>query len=283
MAVLAAWRRRKTDKNLAFLLAWVVGPMVMLECVQTKLIHYYLPAFPACALLAAWVVVAVSRDGVPLRRWTLGRLAHGMIAGIGLTVGVGLTAAVIVVSAPLRLPLIVCGAVVALGTLASSLQLHRAATLRGTFGLIATTGAMMLILGGWLIPLAEPSRVSRIVGERLAALEAETGFEPLLLNYQEPGVIYAMGRPIAGVREPREFLSRLDGQKALITAVTPEEAELLTAKFGVTMTPLEEVNGFNPARASRDKLLIAVARPPAAARPVESTARAVIGEQSLVE
>jgi 4-amino-4-deoxy-L-arabinose transferase-like glycosyltransferase len=284
MAVLGAWRRRKTDKNLGFLLAWIVGPMLLLECVQTKLIHYYLPAYPACALLAAWVVVAVSREEVTLRRWTLGRLAHGMIAGIGMTAGIGMVAATIVVSAQLRLPLIVCGTVVTLGTLASLLQLHRAETLRGTFGLAATTGTMMLIVAGWLIPSAEPFRVSRIVGERLSALQAETGFEPLLMNYQEPGVIYAMGKPVATVREPEALLARLDEKKAMITAVTPEEVELLQEKFPITLTTLEEVRGFNAARGSRYKLLLAVIRrTEGESRPVESTASVGDGEQTLVK
>jgi len=284
MAVVGAWRRRKVDANLGFLLAWMIGPMILLECVQTKLIHYYLPSFPACALLAAWVVVAVSREEVALRRWTLGRLGQGMIAAIGLTAGVGMTAAAVVVSARLRLPLIACGSIVALGTLASLLQLQRGKTRRGAFGLIATTGLMMLIVAGWLIPAAEPLRVSRIVGERLAAIEAETGVEPLLLNYQEPGVVFAMGKPIAGVRDPREFRSWLERKKALVTAVTSEEVELLTKKIGVSVTPIEEVRGFNVARGSRYAIHIAIVRPGTAdARPAASTARAGGGEQTLVK
>jgi 4-amino-4-deoxy-L-arabinose transferase-like glycosyltransferase len=282
MAVVGAWRRRKADANLGFLLAWTIGPMILLECVQTKLIHYYLPSYPACALLAAWVVVAVSRERVALRRWTLGRLGQGMIGGIGLTAGVGMAAAAVVVSARLRFPLIACGSVVALGTLASLLQLQRGATRRGVIGLIATTGVMMLIVGGWLIPAAEPLRVSRVVGERFAAIEAEKGVEPLLLNYQEPGVIFAMGKPIAGVRDPKEFLARIEEKRAVATAVTSEEADLLRSTFGVAVDSIEEVRGFNVARGSRHAIHIAIVRPgQGGARPAESMARG--GEQTLVK
>ena len=35
--------------SLAFCWAGSIGPLLLLECFQTKLIHYYLPAFPACA------------------------------------------------------------------------------------------------------------------------------------------------------------------------------------------------------------------------------------------
>ena len=46
-AVLAAWARRKADPTLGFLLGWIVGPLVLFELVRTKLVHYYLPAYPA--------------------------------------------------------------------------------------------------------------------------------------------------------------------------------------------------------------------------------------------
>ena len=50
--------RRKKDPAVGFLLGWAIGPMILLECVRTKLVHYYLPAYPACALL-----VALARGG----------------------------------------------------------------------------------------------------------------------------------------------------------------------------------------------------------------------------
>ena len=68
---------------------------LLLECFQTKLIHYYLPAFPACALLVAWLVETVAAEEVSLRRWPLGRLGLGLLVGIGLAGTVGLLAAAV--------------------------------------------------------------------------------------------------------------------------------------------------------------------------------------------
>jgi 4-amino-4-deoxy-L-arabinose transferase-like glycosyltransferase len=50
-------KRLLEDRRLLFLLAWLIGPMLMFEAVRTKLVHYYLPAYPAAALLlaSAWV------------------------------------------------------------------------------------------------------------------------------------------------------------------------------------------------------------------------------------
>ncbi len=66
-AIAGAWMRRKANPEMSFLLGWIVGPLILLECFQTKLIHYYLPAFPACALLSAWFVLAISAEEVNIR------------------------------------------------------------------------------------------------------------------------------------------------------------------------------------------------------------------------
>ena len=59
-------------------------PARLPRVVRTKLIHYYLPAYPACALLVAWLVVTLVREEVTLRRWPLGRLALGLLNSIGI-------------------------------------------------------------------------------------------------------------------------------------------------------------------------------------------------------
>ncbi len=279
MGIVAAWKRRKVDPNLAYLTAWIVGPFILLECVRTKLIHYYLPAYPACALLAAWVVKSVARQEVTLRRWTLGRLAQGMIAGIGVAAGVGMAASAVAAPSGLGLPLVACGLVLGLGTAAGLLHLHRGQTWAGARWLAGASGGMMLLIGGWLLPAAEPLRVSRIVGERMAELRARTGLDPLLMGYQEPGVIYAFGSPIALTREAGELRRRLEKCGAMITAVTPAEWPVFEKKFGVTFEKIEDVVGFNPAKGKSTTLHLAVIR----SAPDASTARASSGEEPLVK
>jgi 4-amino-4-deoxy-L-arabinose transferase-like glycosyltransferase len=279
MGLVAAWKRRKVDPNLAYLLAWIIGPMILLECARTKLIHYYLPAYPACALLSAWVVKSVTRQEVTLRRWPLGGLAQGMIGGIGVVVAIGTAASAVAAPKGLAAPLIACGLVLGGGTVGGLLQLHRGRTWRGALWLAGGVGGLMLLVGGWLLPATEPLRVSRIVGERMAELRAKTGLEPLLLGYQEPGVIYAYGSPIALTRRPDRLRERLAKHGAMLTAVTPAELPLLESKFGVTFEKIEDVVGFNPAKGTTSTLHLAVIRlaPPA------STARASSGEEPLVK
>ncbi len=283
MAILGAWRRRKQDPTLAFLLGWVIGPLILLECVQTKMIHYYLPAYPALALLAAWLVGSVVREEVALRRWTLGRLGQGMLGGIGLGIGIGLPASAVMAPASLRAPLIVCGLVVGLGTLAGMLWLQRGETERGVFGLVAVMGILMLAAVGWLIPAAEPLRVSRLVGERLAALEADMGLEPLLLDYQEPGVIYALRKPVALARDREALLARLKEKGPMLTAVAPKDARAFSERLGVVFTPIEEVRGFNVAKGGDYTLQLAVIDKAPEAQLEASTALGTVGEQPLVK
>ncbi|MCK5378072.1 MAG: glycosyltransferase family 39 protein [Acidobacteria bacterium] len=47
-----AWKRHRDDPGHLFLLAWGLGPLIALELVQTKLVHYWLPSYPALILLA---------------------------------------------------------------------------------------------------------------------------------------------------------------------------------------------------------------------------------------
>ena len=116
-AILAAYTRRRLEPNLGFLLGWIVGPMVLLECVRTKIVHYYVPSYPACALLAAWLVSMVMEQEVSLRRLPLGRTSTGLLAGIGIGLTVLLVALGVVLPTRLLLPCLALAVVTASGTL----------------------------------------------------------------------------------------------------------------------------------------------------------------------
>jgi len=283
-AVWGAWTRRKTNPDFGFLLGWVIGPWFFLECLPTRLLHYFLPAYPACALLAAWMVEAVAGEGVTLRRWPLGRLGLSLLGGIGIAGAIVLLAAAVTLPAPLRLPLTLLAVVLGAGTLTGMLWLHRGLTSQAGIGLGVTWAVFMLIVGGWLIPAAEPYRTSRRIGERLAVLSARTGIEPVLLNYQEPGVIYAMAKPVATVRDRAGFYDLLDRKVSLLTVIKPEEAPVLRDRYRLDVNIIDGVEGFSLTKGQNSVLQFAVLRRSAAALPrEESTVRAGHVEQSLVK
>lgn len=260
-AIVASWTRRRVDPRFGFLLGWMVGPLILLECVKTKLVHYYLPAYPAAALLAAWLVTEVVAEGVNLRRWPLGRLGLGLLGGVGIGTATAFVALAVVLPAGLRWPCLATATVVAAGTLWGLFRLQRAATERAVLGLAVTWSLAMLCIGGWLLPAAEPYRLTRVVGEKLARITKEMGVEPILLSFQEPTVVYAMGRSATLVRTWETFYERLDRHGALLTALIPiEEAEFARRNDHLELVHIETVEGFNLNKGKTQTLRLATIR-----------------------
>jgi 4-amino-4-deoxy-L-arabinose transferase-like glycosyltransferase len=283
-AIWGAWARRRTNPDFGFLLGWVIAPWFFLECLPTRLLHYFLPAYPACALLTAWMLEAVAGEDVTLRRWPLGRLGLGLLGGIGIAGTVVLLAAAVTLPVPLRLPLAFLAVILGAGTLTAMLWLHRGLTRKAGIGLGLTWAVFVLLVGGWLIPAAEPYRTSRRIGERLKALSARTGIEPVLLNYQEPGVIYAMEKPVATVRDRAGFYDLLDRKSSLLTVITPEEAPVLRERYRLNVNIIDAVEGFSLTKGRNYALQFAVLRRTATfLSREESTARAGYVEQSLIK
>jgi 4-amino-4-deoxy-L-arabinose transferase-like glycosyltransferase len=257
-ALVGAWMRRKSDPNLGFLLGWAIGPLLLLECFRTKLIHYYLPAIPACALLTAWLVLSVTAEGVNIRRRPLGRLAMSLLVGIALVGVVVLIAGTTVAPGSMRLAMISVAAVMTAGTLVSLSAFQRGATDRAVYSLAATWAVIMMTVTGFLIPAGEPYRTSRVLGEKLAALAAKLNIEPVLLEYQEPGVVYSVGHPIALTRDRDGFFGHLKGGRSVLTVALPSEVEVMRNHFGLVVTPVDEVDGFILTKGQQKTLQIAV-------------------------
>ncbi len=229
---------------MGFLLGWVVGPMLLLECFRTKLLHYYLPALPAWAILTAWLVGTLEIDIANLRRHRFGRLGIGLLLGFGLSLAVALFAAAVVIPGPTRAPLFLVAGFILVGTLAASTLLERGRPTRAIQMLCGGWACALLATGGWLFPAIEPFRASRLVGERLKTLAAETGLEPVLLDYQPPGIIYAYGAPVATAHNKASFFSHLESASSVLTVVDPAEIPRLERKYDLVMRPLGRVEGL---------------------------------------
>lgn len=260
-ALFGAWSRRRSNPDLGFLLGWVVGPLILMESVQTKLVHYYLPAYPACALLAAWLVEGLLRDEVNLRRWPLGRFGVNVLGGVGIGLAVVFAAGAIGLPSPLRLPCLATSLVIASGTLWGLFRLQRAETLRGVAGLAATWTAALLLISSWLLPAAEPYRLQRIVAEKLARHSDDRKSTPVLLSFGEPSMVYTMGRPAAVIRRWDQFYAAVDRHGALVTAITdPIETIEFEKHPDLEIEIREVVEGFNLNKGRTQRLHLAVVR-----------------------
>jgi 4-amino-4-deoxy-L-arabinose transferase-like glycosyltransferase len=260
-ALHGAWTRRRADPAFGFVLGWIVGPLLVLELVRTKLIHYYLPAYPACALLVAWICATLVREEATLRRSPFGRLSLGLLNGIAIGTVVVLTAAAFVVSGPVRWPCVFLAGVVAFGTLMAVLGFLRGATEAGVVRLIATWAIAGLGLAAWLLPVLEPYRMSRLVGERLAAISSRLRVEPVLLTFQEPSTIYAFGRPVPTIKVWEDLYEQLRRHGEVITPVMAHELRELRARPFLEVEVGENMTGFNLTKGKTQSLTFTRIRP----------------------
>jgi 4-amino-4-deoxy-L-arabinose transferase-like glycosyltransferase len=226
-AVWAAWKQRKSRPEFGSLLGWIVGPLVLLECVRTKLIHYYLPCLPACAMLVAWLVEAVARDVKSLRRWPLGSVGIGLLVGFGFVATATLLAGVVVFPGPLKWPALAMAVVLVAGMLLAIERIQDNRTLPAFQTLIVTWAALGFLLALWLVPAFEPYRMAPKVSRRLAALAKEEGVEPILASLSQPSIIYDLGRPVTILRDREDLNRHLRKAGPVVAALLPEELKPL--------------------------------------------------------
>ncbi len=262
VAILGAWVCRRRTPALAILLGWVIGPLILLECARTKLVHYYLPAYPACALLAAWLVETLGRAGINLRRCPLGRVGLGTFAalGAGLTVALVLLG-MIVLPRPIAWPCMAVAAVVAPGTWQGFERFRSGQSSSAAWTLVGTWAVVLLILGAWLVPAAEPYRISTALGPRMAALVARERAEPITADYKEPSLIVSLGRPAAPLLTRTWLIDQVGRHGNVVMALLPSELGQLRGDPRIEMQLSETVRGFNPSKGRVETLHLMVLRP----------------------
>ncbi|CAN5901478.1 hypothetical protein BH23PLA1_BH23PLA1_21200 [soil metagenome] len=262
--IVAAWKRRKENPAIGFMLGWMVGPLLFLECVQTKIIHYYLPAVPAVALLAGWTIVAISQSETNLRRWALGRLSVGLLAGLGLALGVGLLAAGIAFPGVLRWPCLLASVPILASTLYAVERIQAGAIERAATGLGAAWAVVLLVLGGWLAPSANPYRLTPMVAQRLAELEQTDRAESALASYKAPGVVYEIGHPVNEIDNLAELSGLVRQGRPIAMALTDLEAELLEARKEFLLEDRGAIEGFDVERFRMTTLRMVLVHPESA-------------------
>jgi 4-amino-4-deoxy-L-arabinose transferase-like glycosyltransferase len=259
--IVGAWSRRRESPRYGFALGWLVGPWVFLELVRTKIIHYFLPAYPAAALIVAWLVVAVARSEMNLRRWPLGRLSLGLLTGIGIGMTVGLLAGALVLPASLRWPCLVVALILAPGTLYAMERFQAGRAGRAALGLVATWAVVLLLMATWLVPATDPFRLSPVLARHLASYAARERATPILADYKAPSVVYYFGRPVK-VWEGREALvelARRDG--AVVAGLTDVEVGLLRREPRLRVELRERISGIDVEHARQRTLQLALIRP----------------------
>lgn len=270
-ALASAWSRRRETPAAGFLIGWAIGPLIFLELVRTKLIHYYLPAVPALAILTAWLLDRILAAPADVRMPRLLGFARRTI-GIGAAAGtVGLTAAAFALPGPMRLPMIVLAAIFAAGGFIILREAKAGRTRNAAAAMVGFTAAMELVLAGWALPAAEPFRSSSVVGRRLAELEGVVDARPALCTFKPPGVVYSLGHPAPILHSRGDFVEHVDRHGRLLMPLTPYELTMLRKDPDFEVEVHETVEGFSIEKFRNEELHLATVRPaadpPAVARP----------------
>lgn len=228
-AILAAVRWRgewQQRRPVAFLLAWILGPIVLLECFQSKQMHYYAPAYPAFALLAGGYAsdvlrsrIAWIRDGHTVRcAWFCGALGL-ILSTIFLLLG-ALGPSSTAVGA------VGCGAILAVAAVTSAWCFMHGYVLV-TFAVSNFALAIVwMAVGGCLLPRFESQRVVRPLAESLANRSRETGRGIVLHRLVEPSMTFYAQMNLPDCYDRPVFAARVLSLRAdSLTAMTDAELQ----------------------------------------------------------
>ena len=246
-AVIEAAARIREDRAARVLLAWLVVPWLILECLPSKLVHYALPCYaPLAILLGRMWELGVERQRTRVE-WAVAELwtIVPLVAGTALVcAALSLRGSDELRATPHALwALAVAGVALAgpaLGALAAVREGRPAAAFRW---IPASALAFHVTLGGYLLPALEPQRLSRRVAEVANALGA-----PVVIfgDYREPTLFfYLRGRVELGDAEAAAEGRAADGGHG-----PPEDAEAVAviarrAPGGERPAGATSVAGFN--------------------------------------
>ncbi|WP_422931164.1 ArnT family glycosyltransferase [Singulisphaera sp. PoT] len=257
----SAWAQRRETPLVGFLIGWVIGPLILLECVRTKLIHYYLPAVPAVAVLVAWRLVRSTDVRFGLPRWKLGRSGAVAISVASVLVTVGLLVCGFrMLPSPMLLPTIGVACIIAAGTVFGLREMLAGRIERATLGGIAFTAVALATFAGWFLPALEPYRTPAMVGQRLAALERSLAVRPILSTFKPPGVIFALGHPAPVVKSWEHLGEELDKSEVLLIPMIDKELNFFRKRPNFKVEVQETVDGFNIEKGSIETLYLTLIR-----------------------
>ncbi len=178
-----AWRRRANPVH-RYCLAAIVGPWVMFELVQTKLVHYVLPVFPALAFLTADLLVRGSRRVLTTNTAVVAaRVWRALVALAGLVPWVSTIYFDVSPGAVVAMALVSVLAVAYGGAVYARFRAHRPLDAVALMG-----GGMILVIAvlyGLYLPRAAYLQTSKRVAQILRAEGAVDPGDAVMIDYRE--------------------------------------------------------------------------------------------------
>ena len=247
-------RPRSMPPQTAFVLAWIFGPLLVVEIMRTKLIHYYLPAVPAWGLLTGGFLAVLIEERAALADWVWGRYSLRSLLSFGIALGAGAIGSAFLLPRSLMAYAIAAGALIILGSCGGWLAFRSSRPKAAALTLALVWSLTMIALTGGFLPAAAPHLISHRVGQRLAQLREIHKAQPLMASFHPPGVVYAHGRPIPELDKRDEIAKYIRDHGPVLIALVPEEAQRLKNDKILQVEPIEPIEGFDIVKGKRMKL-----------------------------
>jgi len=197
--------------------AWTVGWLVVVELVRTKLVHYWMPSYPAAVLLVVvWLWTRPRGEAIPRSVRIAAAVGGGVLAAIPIVVAFRLGLA--------WLPGVVTGAAFAVA--AAVLSLGRA-PLRRRLAVAATASVVALgLLVGWMLPSLGPDLLQRQIADRVAA-ERRPGETLAVYRLRDDELLFELPLDTEVIRNDAELQDRLRGGLPILIVARAADAQLL--------------------------------------------------------
>jgi 4-amino-4-deoxy-L-arabinose transferase-like glycosyltransferase len=259
-AIHEAWRQRG-DPAVTFLLAWVLGPLVLVELTTSKLPHYMLVTFPALAILVALLIearVSGAREWARAERIT----EAGIFAAICLALG---SAGAYVAGSFDALPIRVTAWGLSVAALAAAAACAFVVSTRQLAAfLAASAAALYLLVFVALLPALEPQRLGPRLGAAVAR-RLEPDEQLVLCKVGEASVGYYLPRRPDVLGGPDAVKTALRSDSRDVLVLVPEDDRRLLASIRAgdraRWETLETVDGVMLPNPSPRQILVARRHP----------------------
>lgn len=238
----SGWR---TEGPFAFLLAWAIGPMILLELFRSKQIHYYAPAYPAFALLAGGYAASVVREQV---EWVRGKHAAAFNACwlcLNLIVAAAFFAVALFGPETSRTACLVVGTIQTLGSFASTAVFWKRKPLQA----VAVQSAFLVIVwtavGVVMLPHMESVRVLPTISAQLAELQQQRNAPIRLHQIIEPSLVYYSGLELPISFDDDEYLMMMNAAgRETITLLSEDSLRRLSPRLAGKVTVVKSYQGW---------------------------------------
>jgi 4-amino-4-deoxy-L-arabinose transferase-like glycosyltransferase len=241
LAVPFAWRNR-THPVVRFCLAWIVPTWIFYELMPTKLPHYTLPTYPACAMLMAAALAAVPE------RLMSGRKPWSTLLWGGVAIGCGAFALAVPLILDNRVTLwAVVAAICALGSLVAVRyawqQRWASAFAAALAGALLWSSAMLQ----FVLPETKAMWLSQRVAEAVSRVTPRADLPVAVSGYAEPSLVFLLGTNTRLV-DGAGAADHIADHRGAIAAVSEDSFAAFAARLAerdVVARDLDKVAGFD--------------------------------------